>query len=307
MWYIERRLQDALKQDIGTGCEIPRLDPFAKEVMQFDREMPKVVCQGTDWVKCYNSECRVVKSILKTMKGIVCAYSDIIYQSDQKYILAEPVEVRGDEGYTLIKSDHVKVVCIGKHRNNNVTSNWEGHSTGIRSTLPRVPSKGREHSLNVLILGFDSTSRNGFIRRMPKSYRVLTEVLKATVLKGYNIVGDGTPAALFPLLTGKTELELPDLRKFKYKGYIDSMPFIFYKLRDDGYRTAYFEDMPWIGTFQYRFNGFLRQPADHYLRAFYLEESNNGKKWLTGKQDKYCVGDTPQYKLMLNITDQARQ
>ncbi|XP_072933776.1 uncharacterized protein [Epargyreus clarus] len=309
--YIEKRLQEALKDDKGTGCEIPRLDPFAKEVTQFDKDLPKIVCQGTDWVKCYHSECRVVKQILETTKDIVCTYSDIIYQSDQKYIVAEPVEVQGDEVYTLTRSDHVKVKCTGKHKNNTgstesiLPSKWVGHSIGFRSTIsPETPPDGRENSLNVLIFGFDSTSRNGFIRRMPKSYRVLTEVLKATVLNGYNIVGDGTPAALFPILTGKTELELPDVRKkSKNNGSLDSMPFIFYKLRDDGYRTAYFEDMPWIGTFQYRFNGFLRQPADHYLRAFYLEESSSGKKWWKGS-NKYCVGDTPQYKLMLNITDQ---
>lgn len=53
--YIERRLEQALKQDKGSGCEIPKLDPFAKEVTQFDKEMPKVVCQGRDWVKCYVS------------------------------------------------------------------------------------------------------------------------------------------------------------------------------------------------------------------------------------------------------------
>jgi hypothetical protein len=51
----------------------------------------------------------------------------------------------------------------------------------------------------------------------------------------YNIVGDGTPAALFPILVGKNELELPDVRKkMKKTGYVDDMPFIFYKLRDDG-------------------------------------------------------------------------
>lgn len=54
-------------------------------------------------------------------------------------------------------------------------------------------------------------------------------------------MGDGTPAALFPILTGKTELELPDVRK-KAKGNasLDSMPFIFYKLKEDGY--VYFLD-----------------------------------------------------------------
>ncbi|XP_013144735.1 PREDICTED: uncharacterized protein LOC106108179 [Papilio polytes] len=62
--------------------------------------------------------------------------------------------------------------------------------------------------------------------------------------------------------------------------------------------------MPWIGTFQYRFKGFNKQPADHYLRSFYMEEYHESKRWWNVGTKKYCVGDTPQYKLMLNITDQ---
>ena len=58
--------------------------------------------------------------------------------------------------------------------------------------------------LNVLIWGFDSISHNTFIRKLPKSYELLVNGLGGTVLKGYNIVGDGTPQALIPILTGKS-------------------------------------------------------------------------------------------------------
>ncbi|CAH2061744.1 unnamed protein product, partial [Iphiclides podalirius] len=304
--YIEKKLAEALKEDKGTGCEIPDLDPFAKEVTQFDKDLPKVVCQGKDWVKCYHAECRVIDEIRETMTGIECTYNDIVYINDDKYEIGPDAVVRGAGVYRLRKSDHVKIKCTGNHANSILPSKWKGHGVGFRSTVrPQTPPPGREGTLNVLILGFDSTSHNGFVRRMPKSYRVLLDELQATVLNGYNILGDGTPAALFPILTGKTELELPDVRKkMKNNGTLDSMPFIFYTLKEDGYRTAYFEDMPWIGTFQYRFNGFRRQPADHYLRSFYLEESSSGKKWWHLGANKYCVGDTPQYRLMLNITDQ---
>lgn len=44
---------------------------------------------------------------------------------------------------------------------------------------------------------------------------------------GYNIVGDGTPAALFPILTGQTEKELPESRR-GYAGAktVDEFPWI---------------------------------------------------------------------------------
>nr|XP_049707709.1 uncharacterized protein LOC110377992 isoform X2 [Helicoverpa armigera] len=302
--FIENRIEEALREDKGSGCEIPHLDPFAKEIMQFDKILPPITCKGKDWVRCYHSECRVVKSILETTKNVVCKYQDIIYESDHKYHLGPPTEVAGDKPYILDKSDHVKIKCTGTHEKSLLSSTWVGYTLGFRKSVERKPAPPfREDTLNVLIFGFDSTSKNGFIRKMPKSYKYLKNTVKATILDGYNIVGDGTPAALFPILTGKTELELPDARKKSItNATLDSMPFIFYKLKKDGYRTAYFEDMPWIGTFQYRFKGFHRQPADHYLRSFYLEEANGRKGW--GTASKYCIGDTPQFQLMMNITDQ---
>lgn len=69
-----------------------------------------------------------------------------------------------------------------------------------RSGWDKVP-KDALH-LNVLMFGFDSLSRNMFIRKMPQSYHYMKESLNAIVLQGYNIVGDGTPQALIPILTG---------------------------------------------------------------------------------------------------------
>ena len=60
---------------------------------------------------------------------------------------------------------------------------------------------------NVLMFGFDSVSRMSFIRQLPKSYEYMLKQ-GFIVLKGYNIVGDGTPQNLLPILTGKKETEL---------------------------------------------------------------------------------------------------
>ncbi|KFD44721.1 hypothetical protein M514_14401, partial [Trichuris suis] len=86
----------------------------------------------------------------------------------------------------------------------------------------------------------------------------------------YNIVGDGTPAALLPILTGKTEEELPETRRSQRKAsFVDVYPFIWKELKRFGYATLYAEDMPSIGTYTYRLKGFKEQPTDHYLRTFY--------------------------------------
>ncbi|XP_061712912.1 uncharacterized protein LOC133521836 [Cydia pomonella] len=307
---IENQIEEALKLDKGKGCEIPQLDPFSKEVTQFDKKLAKIKCQGQDWVKCYHSKCRVVDAIKDQYKDITCTFWDILYQSDQKYTFGPPKKIEGDEIYELKESDHVKVSCFGtwKHRSSSffsIKAYWSGNTLGFRPVPPLPSPPGREDTFNVVLFGFDSTARNGFIRRMKKSWRLLNE-LGFTVMEAYNILGDGTPAALFPILTGKNELELPDFRKSKNNGTLDSFPFIFYKLKQDGYRTAYFEDMPNIGTFQYRFNGFRRQPADHYLRSILMEDLTKRPSpyhWFVGRQ-YYCLGDTPQFKVMINITEQ---
>ncbi|XP_072933733.1 uncharacterized protein [Epargyreus clarus] len=291
---------------LGTGCEFPTLDPFSAEATRFNQDMPKVVCEGVDWVNCYKSECQVTKEIIEKYRNIVCIYKDIVYVNDQKHTIGAPIKVIGEQKYYLNRSDSVKVSCSGFDKNGLglVSSRWFGYKSGFRPVTTVVPP-GREGSLNVLILGFDSTSRNGFIRRMPKSYQVLTEELQATVLKGFHILGDGTPTTLYPLLSGRSELEHPDARKKFAKGkFLDPKLFIFHTAKEDGYHTAYFEDMPWIGSFQLRYNGFSSCPADHYLRAFFLEETSYGAKWWSGSQSRYCVGAVPRYMMMLNLTRQ---
>uniref|UniRef100_A0AC34G724 Uncharacterized protein n=1 Tax=Panagrolaimus sp. ES5 TaxID=591445 RepID=A0AC34G724_9BILA len=67
--------------------------------------------------------------------------------------------------------------------------------------------------LSVYWFSFDSLSQMAFRRLLPKTVEYLEKKLEAVTLNGYNIVGDGTPQAFIPILTGKTELELPLTRK----------------------------------------------------------------------------------------------
>lgn len=73
--------------------------------------------------------------------------------------------------------------------------------TGIRKEAHEraLPEVTKELPFNVIMFGFDSLSRNAWIRKLPKAYKYMTEHLNADVLQGYNIVGDGTPQALIPV------------------------------------------------------------------------------------------------------------
>jgi len=92
--------------------------------------------------------------------------------------------------------------------------------------------------LNILLFGFDSVSRLTWMRNLPRSYQYIVDELRATVLRGYNVVGDGTPQALLPILTGKSEQELPEARRgFTGATTVDEHPWIWNTLRRVGYVT----------------------------------------------------------------------
>lgn len=77
---------------------------------------------------------------------------------------------------------------------------WHGMLTGIRKeAYEKAKPPKKELPFNVIMFGFDSLSRNAWIRKLPKSYEYMKKYLHADVLQGYNIVGDGTPQALIPV------------------------------------------------------------------------------------------------------------
>ena len=76
----------------------------------------------------------------------------------------------------------------------------------------------------------------------------------AVHLNNYNVMGDGTVAALMPLLTGMKEWETPEIRRrIKDAKFCDVLPFIWKDFSSLDYVTSWGEDTPHIGTFTYRF------------------------------------------------------
>lgn len=164
----------------------------------------------------------------------------------------------------------------------------------------RSATKPKDWSgLSVYILGFDSLSQMATRRSLPKTVRYLEEAMQAVVLNGYNIVGDGTPQAFIPILTGKTEEELPLTRKrYRTANYLDAVyPFIWNNFSDAGYVTLFGEDTAEVGMFTYRLKGFDKQPTDHYPRTFYQVSEGHEK-------NRKCIGPEPQHKQWLRYSEE---
>lgn len=97
-------------------------------------------------------------------------------------------------------------------------------------------------------------------------------------------------------------MELPETRKrIPESGSVNSYPMIFYEYARHGYVTAFNEDLPDVGTFSYRLNGFQEQPTTHYLRPFYLAFQSEIKR-----HKRLCIGDTPRHKVMFDYTQKVR-
>ncbi|CAF4482478.1 unnamed protein product, partial [Rotaria sp. Silwood2] len=107
--------------------------------------------------------------------------------------------------------------------------------------------------------------------------------------------GDGTRAALLPILTGHNERELPEARRgHAFADTVDRFPWIWNQYKDNGYVTQWAEDMQYVGTFQYRLKGFRDPPVDYYGRPFYLfAESRKSSKPL-------CFGSITRLQAMFN-------
>lgn len=279
------------------ACKHPPLDVKSPEMMKFVKDEGPIKCSAEkDWVEVIGSTATITSEAKKKYGEIECSFTDILRTND--FTTQVGITTSTHTEYNLEASDFVRVRCFGESG-----KRWSSILSGIRHDQDVLDRTGwhlippAALKLNVLIFGFDSLSKNTFIRKLPKSYDYVKKQLNGIVLEGYNIVGDGTPQALIPILTGKTELELPDTRRRMGSKavHVNVYPFIWNNFRDNGYVTAYMEDTPSVGIFTYRLKGFDKVPTDHYMRPFFVEAEPD-----YSRHNKYCLGSLPRHKIMLD-------
>ena len=191
----------------------------------------------------------------------------------------------------------------------------------VRQRLENFQNKKEDDDdddFNLLVLGLDSISRLQFQRMLPQTYDYLTKELNGIILKGlfeiktsfsrfsfllgYNILGDGTPQQLVPMLTGFKETELPStLIRDKNSSFVNIYPFVWNYYRDQGYVTGYAEDRLEYGIWSLRLKGFRETPTDHYLSPFYRMDAT---KSLLHRKDTRCIRNETTFELFLSYIDQ---
>ena len=260
-------------RDINSACVIPHPDPYDPSVMRFVWEPKPLVCDTIPSLMFVDDS-----GVLRLNSSATIHYTGDISElkceyrvcnrhiDDDHVIFSSPVPFTAP---TNISADFISVAC--KNANGKVVyaqllTNVALDSTESHKELQ--PETGDQ--LSVVLFGLDSVSRSSTIRKLPKTFRYLTETLGAYDLKGFMKVGENTLPNIVPLLTGRrvwtSEVSMQDYSTETF----DSFPFIWRNFSDAGYATLLAEDMSDISTFNYLTKGFENPPTDHYLRPYYL-------------------------------------
>lgn len=231
------------KQFEQQSCRYPKLDINEPSVQCFFHDPKPLECSELErnWVYAENGTFYIDSEAEKRHGGkITCDCTNFWRISDSTTKSKKEHNLKSG---SKLEGDFFKVDCQApdKATYSNVHASIVLNQEALdRSKTKSLPNNALD--LNVYIFGFDSVSQLNFLRKLPKFYKYLTENMDAVVLEGYNIVGDGTPQALIPMLTGKTEVELPLTRKrYKDASYIKVYPFVWDEYRDLDYITLYGE------------------------------------------------------------------
>ena len=284
-------------------CIHPKLELWNSDVNEYLYKTKSIVCQNeSEWVYTKDGNFYISSDAVNKHGYIVCAYVPLVNNADTLSVLKTIQPMLN--GSKLI-SDAFKVVCKAAdgqtYANIHACIATENQTT---TTRDRSQKDKKSFRWNVLMFGFDSLSRHMFQRILPASHKYFTQVLGGKILEGYNIVGDGTPQALMPILTGRSETEIPEVRRgMKNAKHLDEvLTFIWKRYQDEGYITQWGEDMANIGTFNLRMLGFKTQPVDHYMRPFYLATIPFYNRFLPN-----CIGSRPRHKLFIDWIKEGLQ
>lgn len=254
--------------DSSSNC-LPAFDQtnHTKPTDDFIKKLPKHPLCTSKWVNVdsqgqliYNTE------FLNKQKISIsnCEYSSISWNKDDFKFKESKFKEITNGSYLDNNSEFFHLKCRSNSR-----GEYKTYFARIFNKQKDDEKVSSQKPINVILLGLDSVSREDWLSNLPKSSDFLLNKMKSRVLTRYNIMGDGTPAALIPLLTSKHENELPDtLKTSKNPTHVDkAYPFIWYKFKEIlGYKTLFGEDWPHVGTFQYRMIGMSKPPVDHYMR-----------------------------------------
>lgn len=230
--FFQKHLWPRQSREQESTCKLPRLYYTGHELVEKYTDCK--LKEEFGYLK--NSHWYFNKTVTSKYKNFVCWYRNISRTDDFDLILSKYEKLSDSQ---IISHDVIEVNCSEKeNKKQNLYNNLHVQIDNRIHLKEKIKTNSNDQCkpLNILLLSFDSISRVSWFRRLPKTTEYLIKKMKTTVLYGHNIIGDGTPACMIPVLTGKTEEELPSTLKSDPNGqYVDqAYPFIWKDLHKKG-------------------------------------------------------------------------
>ena len=312
----------SMKYIVNTpACRIPWIDPYHPSIKDILNDVPNIDCHKwnrttytyqigqtifINWTKVEDSEYKDTFTH--------CKYYSIIRppnpESNDDFKILKKQGKRFVNNATVTDIEFVKVTCFDDLL---VPIHWNyfmfpiTHKSVLercqRNKMKREKRKEIKETLNVLLVGIDSMSKQNAIRFLPKTRKYLIETLGAVEMNGYAKVLENTLVNVVPILTGKFVEELVG-EPYDERIYdpMENYRYIWNDFADEGYMNMFAEDAPHIGTFDYDKSGFVKTPTDYFPRHFELAighpEVDIEHKW----HKDVCVHNKLETELLLEYT-----
>ena len=236
------------------GCELPLLDPWHPDILDFVSYMPSTECASHQKSLLSTSQDRLnlnltaLAEINLTRSELLCAFSYVT--TDQVLLPAEQLE--GDE--SVLSPDHNSVAVKCAVNGTTVYQN-------VLLYLPSPkPSRDARKKYSVTLFIIESMSQMNLVRSLPRTLATVEE-LGGILFKGHHKVGENT---------------CPNMEVI-HKGDM------FNAYHDNGWFTFFFEDAQIWGT-SLKYRAKLDLKYHHHYKALHQAgerlRSNNLARWL---------------------------
>ena len=289
------------------ACKLPQLRLIGHK----NTEAYKECKSKLEWGYLKNNYWHFNRRVLFGLNNINCKYRNVTRENDFNLIYSNYSTLIDGQ---LILNDVIEVICVANNFRIKYESlfaqivdrlKYQPHLLPINKTNDIEKKNGQCKPMNILLLSYDSLSRVSWFKRLPKTTEYILNDMKFNILYGQNILGDGTPACMIPLLTGYLEHELPSTLKSDPNGnFVDQVyPFIWNDLHSNGYISFHMEDWPQVSAFTYRLRGMSNKTAHHYMRAYQMSLWKKvSHSYFSGKDD-FCIGPIKRHKKALNLIE----
>lgn len=261
-----------INENINKQCIIPDLDPWDKSIMKYVWHPDPIRCDPAPDLAYVDERGFVTfnQSAYQYYgdKTFTCKYMPLIrpHHDDESVKFGEEVSLTLPEQLPV---DFFRLRCF----NSGGKLVYETLKESVyvpQSVMAEKDNEDDELSkYSVFMFGIDSTSRLSAIRKLPKTYKYLTEELNAYIFKGYMKIGDNTFPNMVSFLSGKRPgVDVIPSAGGKYD--IEKFPLIWENFSREHYATFYTEDYPIITSFNTEALGFKDPPTHHYMRPWML-------------------------------------